>query len=207
MRRGRESTNSPLASRFATNIEGGKTRKTKWKTALILLSLLLLIPSLGSTLAGSVTINGTSGSGAIEFGQGSQITVVCDSTIKTSLDEEWYAATSIFRVNTITVSGINNTSALNATTDNQGCGGKALTLKVYATNTIVDIGTNAGENSATFTIPVANAGAGTPTITGATGITATSNGGASESSLVLTLSNSLNINAATITRVVLESSN
>jgi hypothetical protein len=54
---------------------------------------------------------------------------------------------------------------------------------------------------------VANAGAGTPSITGATGLTATSNGGASESSIVLTISNSLNINAADITRVVLESSN
>jgi len=195
---------SPLANRIGSTFGGGKPKRKK---ALIGVALLLVLPYFGSTLAASVTINGTSGSGGIEFGQGSQVTVVCDSTIKTSIDEEWYATSSIFRVKTITLTGINNASALNATTDNQGCGGKALTLKLYATNTIVDIGTTAGENSATFTIPVANAGAGTPSITGATGLTATSNGGASESSIVLTISNSLNINATTITRVALESSN
>ena len=195
---------SPLANRIGSTFGGGKPKRKK---ALIGIALLLVIPYFGSTLAASVTINGTSGSGGIEFGQGSQVTVVCDSTIKTSIDEDWYATSSIFRVKTITLTGINNASALNATTDNQGCGGKALTLKLYATNTIVDIGTTAGENSATFTVPVANAGAGTPSITGATGLTATSNGGASESSIVLTISNSLNINATTITRVALESSN
>jgi hypothetical protein len=195
---------SPLANRIGSTFGGGKPKRKK---ALIGVALLLVLPYFGSTLAASVTINGTSGSGGIEFGQGSQVTVVCDSTIKTSIDEDWYATSSIFRVKTITLTGINNTSSLNATTDNQGCGGKALTLKLYATNTIVDIGTTAGENSATFTVPVANAGAGTPSITGATGLTATSNGGASESSIVLTISNSLNINATTITRVALESSN
>jgi hypothetical protein len=195
---------SPLANRIGSTFGGGKPKRKK---ALIGIAVLLVLPYFGSTLAASVTINGTSGSGGIEFGQGSQVTVVCDSTIKTSIDEDWYATSSIFRVKTITLTGINNASALNATTDNQGCGGKALTLKLYATNTIVDIGTTAGENSATFTVPVANAGAGTPSITGATGLTATSNGGASESSIVLTISNSLNINATTITRVALESSN
>jgi len=195
---------SPLANRIGSTFGGGKPKRKK---ALIGIALLLILPYFGSTLAASVTINGTSGSGGIEFGQGSQVTVVCDSTIKTSIDEDWYATSSIFRVKTITLTGINNASALNATTDNQGCGGKALTLKLYATNTIVDIGTTAGENSATFTVPVANAGSGTPSITGATGLTATSNGGASESSIVLTISNSLNINATTITRVALESSN
>jgi hypothetical protein len=157
-------------------------------------------------LAATVTINGASGSGGIEFGQGSQITVVCDSTIRTSIDEEWYATGSIFRVKTITLSGINNTSAPNATTDNAGCGGKSLTLKLYASNTIVDIGTTAGENSTTFTIPAAGETSGNVATSGATGLTATSTVGASESSLVLTLSNSLNINASNVTRVVLESS-
>jgi hypothetical protein len=198
---------SPLANRIGSTFGG---RKPKRKKALIGIALLLVLPYFGSALAASVTINGTSGSGGIEFGQGSQVTVVCDSTIKTSIDEDWYASGSpspYFRVKTISLTGINNASALSATDNNQGCGGKALTLKLYATNTIVDIGTTAGQNSATFTIPVANAGAGTPSITGATGLTATSNGGASESSIVLTISNSLNINAADITRVVLESSN
>jgi hypothetical protein len=194
---------SPLASHFGPSSGGGRRVK---KRALVGLSFLLIISYLGSSLAATVTINGASGSGGIEFGQGSQITVVCDSTIRTSIDEEWYATSSIFRVKTITLSGINNTSAQNATTDNAGCGGKSLTLKLYASNTIVDIGTTAGENSTTFTIPAAGEASGNVATTGATGLTATSTVGASESSLVLTLSASLNINASNITRVVLESS-
>jgi hypothetical protein len=203
----RRKSATPLTDNIGSKFAGKKFVR---KRAFVGAAMLLIIPYIGSSLAATVTINGTSGSGGIEFGQGSQVTVVCDSTIKTSIDEDWYASGSpspYFRVKTISLTGINNASALNATTDNQGCGGKALTLKLYATDTIVDVGTTAGENSATFTIPVANAGAGTPSITGATGLTATSNGGASESSIVLTISNSLNINAADITRVVLESSN
>lgn len=201
MRRRKSAT--PLTNKIGSKFAGKKFVR---KRAFVGAALLLIIPYIGSSLAATVTINGGSGSGAIEFGQGSQITVVCDSTIKTSIDEEWYATDSIFRVKTITLSGINNTAALNATTDNAGCGNKALTFKLYATNTIVDIGTTAGENAAVFTVPAAGATSGSVSVTGATGMTASSNVGASETSITLTLSTSLNINATSITRVVLESS-
>jgi hypothetical protein len=192
---------SPLANRIGSNFGGGKPKR---KRALIGVALLLVLPYFGSTLAASVTISGTSEGGAIEFGQGSQITVVCDSTIKTSIDEEWYPTSSIFRVKTITLSGINSTAALNATTDNAGCGNKALTLKLYATDTIVNIGTDGGQNTAIFTVPTStNANL---TVTGATGMTAAATVASSEASITLTLSSSLNINATTITRVVIESS-
>jgi hypothetical protein len=192
---------SPLANRIGSNFGGGKPKR---KRALIGVALLLVLPYFGSTLAASVTISGTSEGGAIEFGQGSQITVVCDSTIKTSIDEEWYPTSSIFRVKTITLSGINSTAALNATTDNAGCGNKALTLKLYATDTIVNIGTAGGENTAIFTVPTST-NANLP-VTGATGMTAAATVASSEASITLTLSSSLNINATTITRVVIESS-
>lgn len=194
---------SPLTKRLGGGFGGGKKLK---KRAFIGVAMLLVIPYIGSSLAATVTINGASGSGGIEFGQGTQVTVVCDDTIKTSIDEEWYASSSIFRVKTITLTGINNASDLNATTANQGCGGKSLTLKLYATNTIVDIGTTTGENSAAFTVPAAGTSSGSVSITGATGMTAASTVGASETSITLTLSSSLNINATSITRVVLESS-
>jgi hypothetical protein len=192
---------SPLANRIGSNFGGGKPKR---KRALIGVALLLVLPYFGSTLAASVTISGTSEGGAIEFGQGSQITVVCDSTIKTSIDEEWYPTSSIFRVKTITLSGINSTAALNATTDNAGCGNKALTLKLYATDTIVNIGTDGGQNTAIFTVPTST-NANLP-VTGATGMTAAATVASSEASITLTLSSSLNINATTITRVVIESS-
>jgi hypothetical protein len=192
---------SPLANRIGSNFGGGKPKR---KRALIGVALLLVLPYFGSTLAATVTISGTSGGGAIEFGQGSQITVVCDSTIKTSIDEEWYAPETSFRVKTITLSGINSTAALNATTDNAGCGNKALTLKLYATNTIVNIGTAGDENTAIFTVPTIT-NENLP-VTGATGMTAAATVASSEASITLTLSSSLNINATTITRVVIESS-
>lgn len=199
----RKKVGSPLTDHLGPSFGGGKKKN---KRILIGAALILLVPYFGSTLAATVTINGASGAGAIEFGQGSQITVVCDSTIKTSIDEEWYATGSIFRVKTITLSGINNTAAPNATTDNAGCGNKALTLKIYATNTIIDIGTTAGENAAVFTVPAAGVTSGSVSVTGATGMTAASTVGASETSVTLTLSASLNIDATSITRVVLESS-
>jgi hypothetical protein len=196
---------TPLTNKIGSKFAGKKFVR---KRAFVGAAMLLIIPYIGSSLAATVTINGGSGSGAIEFGQGSQITVVCDSTIKTSIDEEWYASGSpspYFRVKTISLTGINNASALNATTDNQGCGGKALTFKLYATNTIVDLGPE-GENAAVFTVPAAGATSGEVPVTGATGMTAASSVGASETSITLTLSSSLNIDATTITRVVLESS-
>ena len=52
-------------------------KKSKWLKIGIGLSALVLIPTIGSTLAGSITI----GSGSLEFGQGVVETAACDGGI------------------------------------------------------------------------------------------------------------------------------
>ena len=53
-------------------------KKSKWLKIGIGLSALVLIPTIGSTLAGSININAGSG---VEFGQGVVSTAACDGTI------------------------------------------------------------------------------------------------------------------------------
>jgi hypothetical protein len=53
-------------------------KKSKWLKIGIGLSALVLIPTIGSTLAGSITINAGSG---VEFGQGVVNTAACDPDI------------------------------------------------------------------------------------------------------------------------------
>ena len=53
-------------------------KKSKWLKIGIGLSALVLIPTIGSTLAGSISINAGSG---VEFGQGVVSTAACDSAI------------------------------------------------------------------------------------------------------------------------------
>ena len=52
-------------------------KKSKWLKIGIGVSALVLIPTIGSTLAGSITI----GSGSVEFGQGLVTTAACDPDI------------------------------------------------------------------------------------------------------------------------------
>ena len=53
-------------------------KKSKWLKIGIGLSALVLIPTIGSTLAGSISINAGSG---VEFGQGNVSTAACDGDI------------------------------------------------------------------------------------------------------------------------------
>ncbi|NDA95933.1 MAG: hypothetical protein EBY03_07395, partial [Actinobacteria bacterium] len=132
--------------------------------------LILFIPYIGSSLAATITISGRSAGGAVEFAQGSQVTVVCDTTILTSLDEQWYETTTVFRVATINVTGILNTDSQTATTNNAGCGGKTMTVKLFASGTQQRLGTSAStETFVSFTVPTS---AGAVSTTGATGVTA-----------------------------------
>jgi hypothetical protein len=68
------------------------------------------VPFLLSTFAASVTV----GSGALNFGQGSQQAVACDPQVYVALAQEWHSAPTatdttagFFRVKSVTVSGLN----------------------------------------------------------------------------------------------------
>jgi len=172
--------------------------------------LILFIPYIGSSLAATITISGRSAGGAVEFAQGSQVTVVCDTTILTSLDEQWYETTTVFRVATINVTGILNTDSQTATTNNAGCGGKTMTVKLFASGTQQRLGTDTSktENFVSFTVPTS---AGAVSTTGATGVTAAatvSGSPATNTDIAITIpmDSATIINATTVDRIAIETS-
>jgi hypothetical protein len=72
-------------------------------------AIMASVPFILSTFAASVTV----GSGSLNFGQGSQQAVACDSQVYVALAQEWYSAPTptdatngYFRVKSVTVSGV-----------------------------------------------------------------------------------------------------
>lgn len=95
-------------------------KKSKWLKIGIGLSALVLIPTIGSTLAGSITI----GSGSVEFGQGVVATAACDSAISvaptSTLNPGGGGTIPFFEMLAITLSGIG-----------AGCDGKTFRISAY----------------------------------------------------------------------------
>jgi hypothetical protein len=84
------------------------------------------VPFLMSTFAANVTV----GSGALEFGQGSQQAIACDPLVYIALGEEWHSkpitgdpSAGFFRVKAVTVSNI----------DLNSCRGKKLRVRLIDT--------------------------------------------------------------------------
>ena len=92
-------------------------KKSKWLKIGIGVSALVLIPTIGSTLAESITI----GTGSVEFGQGLVTTAACDDEI--NLAPTSIINTSVpqsFEILSITLSSINS-----------DCNGKTFRLSAY----------------------------------------------------------------------------
>ena len=99
---------------------------------------LILIPTIGSTLAGTITI-GTSNT--LEFAQGVTATTACDSAIVITPGSTLSSGT--FKLTTLALTDIINAS-------NTGCAGKYLTLKVMdSSTTLVNITDAANSGVAT----------------------------------------------------------
>ena len=115
---------SPLSGRVSSGFGGGRSRhKNK---ILIGAALAGIVPFLVSTFAATVTV----GSGALEFGQGSQQAIACDPTVFAAIGEEWHSAPTagdasagFFRVRGVTVSNL----------DLASCRGKKLRLRLIST--------------------------------------------------------------------------
>ena len=195
---------SPLTRHLGGRF-GGKQKKRK--RVFIVVSLLLVVPYLGSTLAASVTITGTGSTTAIEFGQGNQVAITCDTTITSTINEGWYAAGNTFTVSTIALSGVDVRTNLSSVANNDGCGAKLMTVKLYsgssgsATPAIIGSGS---ATSVTFTVPTAT---GSVTVSGSTGITATATVTSSVAVITLTIPSGVNLSAADVTRVSIETDN
>lgn len=116
---------SPLSGPVNSGFGGGDR---KFKSKIIAgVTVVALVPFLLSTFAASVTV----GNGALEFGQGSQQAIACDSKIYIAMGEEWKAAPAqndpsagFFRVRAVTVSNL----------DLQQCAGKKLRVRLIDGN-------------------------------------------------------------------------
>ena len=82
----RKNVGSPLSNRVNSRFGGSVNHRSKKIIAGFLIAT--IGPLVATTLAASVTI----GTGSLEFGQGSQAAVACDSEITTSMTETWYNA-------------------------------------------------------------------------------------------------------------------
>ena len=119
-RSARMTLHSPLSGPVNSGFGGGKKYKSKIVFGVAVMGF---IPFIMSTFAASVTV----GNGALEFGQGSQQALACDSKIYIAMGEEWQAAPAtndpsagFFRVRAVTVSNL----------DLQNCAGKKLRIRL-----------------------------------------------------------------------------
>ena len=120
------------------NHREGKKRETRNLKIALGVAALILIPTIGSTLAGTITI-GTSNT--LEFAQGVTATTACDSAIVITPGSTLSSGT--FKLTTLALTDIINAS-------NTGCAGKYLTLKVMdSSTTLVNITDAANSGVAT----------------------------------------------------------
>lgn len=180
---------TPLGGRVGTNFGGSVDHRTKKIIAGILVAT--IGPLVATSLAASVTIGD---GGNLEFGQGSQAAVACDSAITTAITETWYQSSTIFRVATIVLTDLNTTA----------CTGKLLKISLL------------GSSGTALTVGSASATSITVALTDITGTQATGStlagNAASLSStgttntLTVTLAAGINLDASTVYRVAIETS-
>jgi hypothetical protein len=114
---------SPLSGKMSNGFAGIGSAKSK---IVMGATVIALVPFLMSTFAANVTV----GSGALEFGQGSQQAIACDPVVYVSIGEEWYSkptttdpSAGFFRVKALTVSNL----------DLASCRGKKLRVRLIST--------------------------------------------------------------------------
>jgi hypothetical protein len=136
----------------------------------------------------------TIGTGSLEFGQGSQAAVACDSVITTSMTETWYEAGTFFRVATMSLTGLDTTA----------CTGKYFKLSLLgSTGTALTVG-SAAETSITVKLTdVSGSQATGSTLAGSTASLSTTG---TNNTLLVTLNAAVYLNAATVYRVTVETS-
>jgi len=188
---------SPLSGRIGSRFGGrGARKRTKIFAGFI---TLIAVTYFGSTFAASITLGSAS---PIEFGQGSRAAVACDSTgITTAIEETWNNATTYFKVNTVTLTGINN--AVTDSGTGAGCRGKTIKLRVMGSSGPLAIGTSSA-TVISFVMPDANGALTNENVSGALGaaVVASTYDTVDGAQIVVTIPATLD--ASTVTRVALE---
>ena len=184
----RKNVGSPLSNRVNSRFGGSVNHRSKKIIAGFLIAT--IGPLVATTLAASVTI----GTGSLEFGQGSQAAVACDSVITTSITETWYEAGTFFRVATMSLTGLDTTA----------CTGKYFKLSLLgSTGTALTVG-SAAETSITVKLTdVSGSQATGSTLAGSTASLSTTG---TNNTLLVTLNAAVYLNAATVYRVTVETS-
>ena len=194
----RKSVGSPLSNRVNSRFGGSVNHRSKKIIAGFLIAT--VGPLVATTLAASVTI----GTGSLEFGQGSQAAVACDTAITTAITETWYNTSTIFEVATIVLSDLN--TAAGAGVSNAGCGGKILKVSLLGSSgTALTIGSSGTATSASVTLAATGVN-GAQTIA-SNGVTASLASAGATATLTLTIPTaSIHLDAASVYRVTVETS-
>jgi hypothetical protein len=123
----------------------GKSRRVKPWQVIVGVFALIMVPAIGNTFAGSITVNANGGN-KVEFGQGITGAVACDSDVTITPSARYDSGTALFYLESITVSNIDFSSSA---TDS--CLGKTIKLAI-----IDSVGATSqwgsGNNSVSFTI-------------------------------------------------------
>ena len=179
---------SPLSGRVDSGFGGGRS---KHRNKILFGAILAgVVPFVLSTFAASVTV----GTGALEFGQGSQQAVACDPTVFAALGEEWHSAPTptdtsagFFRVRGVTISNLDLIS----------CKGKKLRVRLIDTvGTELAIGPTSDANVIQIALPNVDAPVSTSDA-GALALTYVSGEGAAISS-AMAAAVSLNVSGTSI---------
>ena len=194
----RKNVGSPLSNRVNSRFGGSVNHRSKKIIAGFLIAT--IGPLVATTLAASVTI----GTGTLEFGQGSQAAVACDTAITTAITETWYQSTTIFQVATIVLSDLN--TAAGAGVSNAGCGGKILKVSLLGSSgTALTIGSSGTATSASVTL--ASPGVNGVQTIASNGVTASLASAGATATLTLTIPTaSIHLDAASVYRVTVETS-
>ena len=194
----RKNVGSPLSNRVNSRFGGSVNHRSKKIIAGFLIAT--VGPLVATTLAASVTI----GTGSLEFGQGSQAAVACDTAITTAITETWYNTSTIFEVATIVLSDLN--TAAGAGVSNAGCGGKILKVSLLGSSgTALTIGSSGTATSASVTL--ASPGVNGAQTIASNGVTASLASAGATATLTLTIPTaSIHLDAASVYRVTVETS-
>ena len=195
----RRNIGSPLAGRVSSNFGGSVNHRTKKIIAGVLIAT--LGPLVATTLAASVTIGDGNN---LEFGQGSQAAVACDTTITTAITETWYETTTVFQVATIVLSGLDTRAGVGVS--NAGCGGETLKVSLLgSTGTSLTIGSSGTTTSTSVTFAATGVD-GSQTVA-SNGVTASLASAGETGTLTLTIPTAtIHLSAATVYRVAIETS-
>jgi len=168
---------------LSSDDEPSRKKKGQNRSLKIILGLaaVILVPTIGSTLAGGITV----GSGSLEFGQGVVTTAACDTSI-TVLPTTAYAGDT-FTLSTIVASNLDFTA----------CNGKSLKIKVLSGSTAQVISTSANTTHCSVSITTSTA-----TTTDGCALSLITNG----TTGTFTLTPSATLGAVFVDRITVESS-